>query len=281
MNNTLVCDEAAAGVRAHTGTYTESATRCTIMYARQTDIANGDEACHAAYYSEQTPHRTPSSTRRTRPASSVQPSAARRMGDSGRRRRTSDDSHTHHICCRTCHVTTCAQLFTACEVLLLCVRAADIYFAIIDQASVRLLWAIIEVSIWSLAVILLECALFTKISFLLIPHIALQAFYLMALAGILATLFFFCIFRAEADILFVLIGNEGLAKDRSVSILLIAALGCIVAIVIAFEFAFTLSLCNCYTYMRKREMSKMCSTSIDYQSRSLARASTPPPEAYF
>jgi hypothetical protein len=39
----------------------------------------------------------------------------------------------------------------------------------------------------------------------------------MALTGILATLFFFCIFRAEADILFVLIGNEGLARDRSVS----------------------------------------------------------------
>jgi hypothetical protein len=29
--------------------------------------------------------------------------------------------------------------------MMLCVRAVDIYFAIIDQASVRLLWAIIEV----------------------------------------------------------------------------------------------------------------------------------------
>jgi len=240
------------------------------MYARQTDSGNGDESCHAAYYSEQTPHRTPSSTRRARPAGPP------RTMDT--RRRVSVDSHTHRICCRTCHVTTCAQMFTMFEVILLCVRAVDIYFAIMDRATVRLLWAIIEVSIWSLAVITLECALFTKVSFLLIPHIALQAFYLMALTGILATLFFFCIFRAEADILFVLIGNEGLARDRNFSILLIAALGGIVAIVIAFEFAFTLTLCNCYSYMRKREMMK---TNDYHTSRTIMPRASTPPEAFF
>lgn len=108
-----------------------------------------------------------------------------------------------------------------------------------------------------------------------------QSFYIMGMISILAFLLFFCLFGAEDDVIYAVVGDRTLAHDwkftgdftskslfvnatsKHYAVVAIASFGLLLALLITFNLAFILVCFHAYNHIRREECAKKSARMSD------------------